>query len=77
MVNKYHFEIVTIDPNVAADPLTGICPPIIEMVEKVHVFDANLQKQLLAEYEQKSKVKSQQWAKLLSNKKSLITILFG
>ena len=40
---KYHFEIVTIDPNAAPD-VDGVCLPLIEMVEKIHVFDANLQK---------------------------------
>ena len=51
--------------------------PIKQMVEKIHVFNANLQKQLLVEYEQKSKIKSQEWSKLVSDKKSLITIIFG
>ena len=74
---KYHVKINTVNSNFAAYPLTYICPHITEMVEKVHVLDANIQKQLLAEYEQKSKVKSQQWAKPLSDKKPLINILFG
>ena len=47
------------------------------MVEKTHVFNSNLQKQLLSEYDQKSKIKSQEWAKLTADKKSLITIIFG
>ena len=37
----------------------------------------NLQKQLLLEYDHKSKTKTQKWAKLTANKKSLITIIFG
>ena len=55
---KYHAEIDTVDPNVIA--MNGVRPPIKEMVESIHVFDTNIQKQLLAEYEQKLKVKSQQ-----------------
>ena len=46
-------------------------------MERTHVFDANLQKELLLEYERDSKNKSQEYAKFLANKKALITILFG
>ena len=46
-------------------------------VEKTHVFNSNLQKQLLSDYDQKSKIKSQERAKLISDKKSLIAIIFG
>ena len=44
------------------------------MVEKIHVFDANLQKQLLSDYDLNSK--SREWAKLTADKKSLITIIY-
>ena len=54
------------------------------MVEQTHVFSTNLQKQLLSEFEWKSKIKSEAYAirhtpyaKFLSNKKALITITFG
>ena len=47
------------------------------MVEKTCVFNSNLQKQLLSNYDQKSKIKSQEWAKLTANKILLITIIFG
>ena len=56
---------------------TGACPITITMVEKTYIFDANLQKQLLSEYDQKSKIKSQKWAKLIADKKSLTTIIYG
>ena len=46
---KYYIEINTINPNVPA--VNGVCPPIKEMVEKIRVFDTNIQKQLLTEYE--------------------------
>ena len=39
---KYSFEVGTIDPNVTA--VNDICPPIKEIVEKIHVFNANFQK---------------------------------
>ena len=62
----------------SATGTNGSCPPIKTMVEeKIHVFNTNIQKKLLAKYEQKSKVKAQQWSKLVSDKKSLITTIFG
>ena len=47
------------------------------MMEQTHVFDANLQKELLSKYEWDSKNKSQECAKFLVNTKALITIIFG
>ena len=47
------------------------------LVNKTIVTDANLQKQLLSEYNRKSKLKSQEYSKFLQDKKSLITILYG
>ena len=47
------------------------------MMEQTHVFNANLQKELLSEYKRNSKNKSQADAKFLADKKALITILFG
>ena len=47
------------------------------MMEQTHVFDTNLQKELLSEYKRNSKNKSQEYAKFLADKKALITILFG
>ena len=46
-------------------------------MEQTHVFDANLQKEPLSEYEWNTKNKSQEYAKFLADKKALITILFG
>ena len=46
------------------------------MMAKTHVFDANLQKELLWEYERKSKNKSQEYAKFLADKKALTTIIY-
>ena len=47
------------------------------MMEQTHVTDATIQKKLLSEYERNSKNMSQEYAKFLADKKSLITILFG
>ena len=48
-----------------------------ELVNKTINTDANLQKQLLSEYERNSKLKSQEYSKFLQDKNSLITILYG
>ena len=64
-------------PNAAIDPATGVRPPINVVVEQTHVFEANLQKLLLSEYEQKFKIKSEGYTKFVADKKALITIIFG
>ena len=40
-------------------------------------FDANFQEELLSKYERNSNNKSQEYAKFLTDKKALITIIFG
>ena len=47
------------------------------MARRTHVFNTNLQKELLSEFERNSKIKSQEYCKFLANKKALITIIFG
>ena len=42
-----------------------------------HVFDANLQKELLLEFEQNSQIKSQEFSKFVADKKALITLYLG
>ena len=42
-----------------------------------HVFDANLQQELLSEFKWNSKIKSQEFSKFLANKKALIAIISG
>ena len=64
----------TVDPNVAAD-VASACSIIQVMVTKTHVFGANLQKKLLSQYNLNSKIKSQEWAKHIADKKALITII--
>ena len=72
-----HVEIVTVNLNNQPDPNTGLRPPIITMVQQRHVFNANLQKELLSEFEQNFKIKSQEYSKFLADKEALITIIFG
>ena len=45
-------------------------------MEQTHVTEANLQKELLSEHKRNSKNKSKKYTKFLTDKKSLITILF-
>ena len=51
--------VISTDPAAA----NGLCPPIIATMEQTHVFDANLQKELLSEFEPDSKIKSQKYSK--------------
>ena len=51
-------------------------PARFVIMKQTHVFDANLQKELLSEYERDSKNKSQEYTKFLADKTALITILF-
>ena len=60
-------------------PTTGmnnLHPLKTVMMDKSHVFNPNLQKKLIFEYDQKSKLKSQEWSKLKSDEKSVMTIIF-
>ena len=47
------------------------------MEQRTHVSDATLQKQLLLEYNQNSKIKFQEFFKFVADKKALMTIIFG
>ena len=73
-LNTYHVQIQTVGRVAAADQ-DGVCPLITDVHNRSHVFDPNLQEQLLSEYNLKCKLKLQEWSKLTSNKKSLITII--
>ena len=75
--NTHQMEIQTVNPTANVVPNTGLRPPITIVVQKSHVFDANLQKWLLLQYKQNSKIKSEEYAKFVANKKALITIIFG
>ena len=46
-------------------------------MDQTVVTNTSLQKQLLSEYEQNSKNKSQEYSKFVQDKKSLCTILYG
>ena len=66
--NTHHVEIRTVNLNdvAAADCL---CTPTITMTWQTNVFVVNLQKQLLLEFEQSFKIKSQEFSKLVADKK--------
>ena len=57
--NSYDVEIKTVDRLVV--PLgNSKLPPIIRLEQKTHVFNANLQKQILSAFEHKSQIKFQE-----------------
>ena len=74
--NSHHVEIQTVNPTANVVANTDLRPPITVVVKK-HDFDTNLQKQLLSEHKRKSKIKSEEYAKFIADKKALITIIFG
>ena len=47
------------------------------MKQRAHIFDANLQSQLLSNFTQKSKIKSQEYSKFVADNKALMTIIYG
>ena len=75
--NTYDVEIKTVNLNDNPFQGTGESPPIIMLEQRKHVFDPNLQKQLLSDSNQKSKIKSQEYFKFIADKKALITIIYG
>ena len=46
-----HVQIIIVDPDNEVDKDTGERPLCYQMMEQTHVFDANLQKELLLEYQ--------------------------
>ena len=77
--NTHQIQVATVsaEATLIEGTTTGKRVTTYELVEQTIVTNANLQKQLLSEYERNSKNKSQEYAKFLRDKKSLITILFG
>mmetsp|Transcript_53708 Transcript_53708/g.58269 ORF Transcript_53708/g.58269 Transcript_53708/m.58269 type:complete len:184 (+) Transcript_53708:125-676(+) len=49
----HHMQITTIDPNDDPDRVTGERSVRFKMMKQTHVFDTNLQKEQLSEYERK------------------------
>ena len=74
--NTYYVEVVTVDPQAVPDA-QGLCAPVIETQKRTNVFDSNLQKELLSDHNMKYKLKLQEWYKLLADKRSLMTIIYG
>ena len=52
-------------------------PLTIRFEQKTHIFNANLQKQLLSNFDQNFKIKAQEHSKFVADKKVSITIIFG
>ena len=73
----HHVQVSIVDSTNQADRVTSKRPVRYQMMEQTHVFDANLQKELLSDYKRKFKNKSQEYAKFFADKMALIMILFG
>ena len=74
--NTHHMEIQTVNPTTNIDATNDLHSPITIVVQKTHFFDVNLHKRLILQHERSSKIKSEEYAKFLTNKKALITIIF-
>ena len=72
----HHVQVSIVNPDNNSDDVTGERPICYQMMEQTHVFDTNLQKELLSEYKRNSKNKSQKYANIVLDKKALIIILF-
>ena len=72
----HHVQGSTVDTTNVPDTVTDELPAYFEMMERTHVFDANLQKEFLLEYKRDSKNKSQEYTKFLADKKALIRVIF-
>ena len=72
----HHVQIVTVNLTAQIYANTNIRPVTYRVKQQTIVTNTNLQKQLLSDYERNSKNKSQEYNKLLADKKSLITILY-
>ena len=77
MVEHSPCENSNCQPNCQCSGKYWLTPSYHRCDAKTHVFDANFQKQLLSGYKRKSKIKSEEYAKFVANKKSLIAIIFG
>ena len=74
--STHYVKIETVNPNDQPDPNTGLHPRTVTMARQTHVFDTNLQKELLLEFKWDFKIDSEEYSKFLANKKDLITIIF-
>ena len=74
--STYHVQLDVVDLLVLPD-FQGVCVLRTEIQQKSHIFAPNLQNQLLLDYNQKSKLKLQEWSKLTADKKSLMNIIYG
>ena len=75
--NTYYVEVATVDPLAVPDATTLKRETVIKMQKRTNVFNLNLQKELLSERDMNTKLNLQEWSKLLANKRSLMTIIYG
>ena len=71
-----NIKIDTVDLNATPHGTTGARLTINIVTTKTRIFDANLQKKLLSEYDL-AKIKQQEWTKHIADKKTLMTLISG
>ena len=64
--NTYHVEVNTVDPT--GTVTNGTRATVKALQKRTNIHDPNLQKQLLSEYNLKSKIQLQEWYKLTADK---------
>ena len=74
---ELNVKINTVDPSALPDATTGLCPNIKLLTTKTCIFDTNLQKQKLSEYNLGSKIKQQEWNKYIADKKAVMNLVRG
>ena len=79
LAHTYQIQVATVAAGAAriVGSLTGESVTTYKFVDETIVTNANLQKQLLLEYERDSKITFREYYKFLQDKKSLCTILYG
>ena len=74
---ELNVEIKMVDPNATPYTTTSVRPNIKVLTNKIHIFEENLQKQRLSEYNLKSKIKQQEWDKYIADKNAVMTLVCG
>ena len=69
-------KIDTVDPNALVDFATSVRPFIKIVTTKTHIFDDNVPKQSILEYELQKLLKQHEWEKN-SDKKTIMTLIYG
>ena len=75
--STHHVNPGSVDPIIGLDVPSGASPIDTEMVENPPIFNPNLQEQVRPDYRHESNLKLQEWDKLITDKKSPMTIILN